>query len=95
MDNIEIEREETGRFVTRIDGHEAELTYKRVSDDVVDAYHTGVPKVLGGKGVGKALVAALFLDAQTRGYKVIPSCPFIASMAKRRAEWGEMVVAAD
>ena len=89
---MDIQREEKGRYVVVIDRVEAELTYRRVSDDLVDAYHTGVPKALGGKGVGKALVAALFEDATARGFKVIPSCPFIAAMAKRREEWGELVV---
>jgi len=89
---MDIQREENGRYVVVIDGVEAELTYRRVSDDLVDAYHTGVPKALGGKGVGKALVAALFEDATARGFKVIPSCPFIAAMAKRREAWGQLVV---
>lgn len=90
--DIEVKRIESGRFVTQIDGHEAELNYRRVSDDVVEAYHTGVPKALGGKGVGKALVAALFLDAQMRGYKVVPSCSFVAALAKRRDEWAQLII---
>ncbi len=89
---MDIQREEQGRYVVMIDGHEAELNYRRLSDDLVDGYHTGVPKALGGKGVGKALAAALFNDAAARGFKIIPSCPFIAAMAKRKSEWGQLIV---
>lgn len=79
-----------GRFVIYMDGTEAELTYRQISDVLIDAPHTGVPKSLGGRGVGKALVAALFRDAQSLGYKIIPSCPFIAVLAKRNPQWAAL-----
>lgn len=81
-----------GRFVIYIDGHEAELTYRQINDELIDAPHTGVPKALEGKGIGSALVKALFDDARALGYKVIPSCPFIAAKAKRKPEYAELVV---
>ena len=65
MSDIQITREESetkGRFVTVIDGHEAELTYSKTSPTMIIADHTGVPDALGGRGVGTALVTRC-LDA--------------------------------
>lgn len=70
-----------------------ELTLRRVSDAVWDANHTGVPKAIGGRGVGKALIAAMVEDARQQGYRVVPSCPFVAALFKRNPEWAKDVAA--
>ena len=69
----------------------AELTLKKVSDGVYNANHTGVPKSMGGKGVGKALVKYLSEHARENGYTVIPGCPFVGAMWKRHPDWAEGV----
>jgi len=66
---------------------------KRVGDNLFNANHTGVPKSMGGKGVGKALIRAMAEDARAEGYKVIPGCPFVAAMFKRFPDWAEGVAA--
>lgn len=68
----------------------AVLNMRKVSDGVYNAYHTGVPRSMGGKGVGTALVKAMSEDAQKEGYKIIPGCPFIAVWFKRKPEWAKM-----
>ncbi|MGB6228784.1 MAG: N-acetyltransferase, partial [Litorimonas sp.] len=83
---------ETMRFTAEVRGSSAqgELTLRRVADGVWNANHTGVPSEIGGRGVGKALVAALVEDARQQGYRVVPGCPFVAKLFERRAEWGEV-----
>ncbi|WP_409432739.1 N-acetyltransferase [Litorimonas sp. RW-G-Af-16] len=82
------------RFVYRLEGHEeAELTMVRKDDDLFDANHTGVPKSMGGQGIGKALIEAMSNHARENAYRVIPSCPFVAAMFKRKPEWAEGVEA--
>jgi hypothetical protein len=39
-------------------------------------YHTEVDKSLGGRGVGKQLVAAAAAYARENGLKVAATCPF-------------------
>ncbi|GHA86588.1 hypothetical protein GCM10009069_07240 [Algimonas arctica] len=70
-----------------------ELTLRRVSDDVWNADHTGVPKAIGGRGVGKALVRAMVEDARLHGYRVIPGCPFVAKLFERKPDWAKGVAA--
>lgn len=70
-----------------------ELTLRRVADGVWNANHTGVPKEIGGRGIGKALVQAMVEDARLQSYRVVPGCPFVAKLFERKPEWAEGVAA--
>lgn len=83
-----------GRYVARIDGHEAELVYSDSAPSVVSADHTGVPEALGGRGIGRALVEAMVADARSDGFRIIPRCPFVAAQARRHPDWAPLFVAA-
>lgn len=89
---IKKDKGDTVQFTARIDGmsDEAVLDMRKVSQGIYNAHHTGVPKSMGGKGVGTALVKAMSEDAQGLNYKVIPACPFIAAWFKRKPEWAKM-----
>jgi len=93
MGEITVEDTRYGhRFVYRKAGHEeAELTMGKRGDNLFEGTHTGVPKSMGGQGVGKALIKVMSDHARENGYKVIPSCPFIAAMFKRKPAWSEGV----
>jgi thiamine-phosphate pyrophosphorylase len=89
---VTISKQESGdqiTFTARVGGaaETGELTLRRVSNDVWDANHTGVPKSIGGRGVGKALIQAMVEDARQSGYRVVPSCPFVAKLFERKPEW--------
>ena len=56
--------------------------------------HTEVPKELEGKGVGSKIVKAALEEVESRGLKLIPLCPFVASYIKRHPEW-ERILASD
>jgi hypothetical protein len=66
------------RFVARIDGHEARLSYERQGDAVLDFTSTWTPPELRGRGIGGRLVEAGLGHAIDQGLRVIPSCPFVA-----------------
>ena len=96
MNDLNIEAEVTDygyRLVGRLEGFEetAELTLKKMKNGVYNANHTGVPKSMGGKGVGKALVKFLSAHARENNYRVYPGCPFIGVMWKRFPDWAEGV----
>ena len=97
-EDVAISKQESGdqiTFIARVEGAAAtgELTLLRVSNDVWDANHTGVPKAIGGRGVGKALIQAMVEDARQNGYRVVPSCPFVAKLFERKPEWANDVAA--
>ncbi len=80
-----VDDERHHRFVARVDGHEAELVYRRDAGVVV-LVHTGVPDELGGRGLGGRLVAAAVDDARRRGLTVAVECPFARSWIERHPD---------
>ncbi|MEL6686280.1 MAG: N-acetyltransferase [Pseudomonadota bacterium] len=80
-------------FTAEVSGatHTGELTLVPLGDGLWNANHTGVPKEIGGRGVGKALVKAMVEDARISGYKVVPGCPFVAKLFKRHPDWADGV----
>lgn len=94
MSDITITREDGpsgGRYVTIVDGHEAEMTYSRAGETRIIIDHTGVPRELGGRGIGKALVKAAVEDAREEGFKIIPLCPFAKAVLDKTPEWQDVV----
>ncbi|WP_322990655.1 MULTISPECIES: GNAT family N-acetyltransferase [unclassified Hoeflea] len=81
-----------GRYIARLDGVEAEMTYSRTSPELIIIDHTGVPDSLRGKGVGQALAAHAIEAARAGGWKIIPLCPFFKAQARRHPEWHDAVV---
>jgi predicted GNAT family acetyltransferase len=87
--DIRIEREEgatKGRYVIRLDGHEAEMTYSKAGASMIIIDHTDVPAALNGLGLGGMLVRRAVEDARKEGKKVAPLCPFAKAYIARHAE---------
>lgn len=82
-----------GQYIARFTDTDAtgELTYSRMSDQLVIVDHTGVPDALRGKGVGAALAAHIVEQARTQGFKIIPLCPFFEAQAQRHPEWSDVI----
>mgnify|MGYP003630827307 CR=1 FL=1 len=80
-----------GRFIARVEGAEAEMTYSRASPQLIIIDHTGVPDSLRGKGVGQALALHAVEAARAGGWKIIPLCPFFKAQAQRHPEWRDVV----
>lgn len=90
----EIEREEgasKGRYIVRLDGHEAEMTYSRAGERTLIIDHTGVPDALRGRGIGKALVRRGVEDARREGRVIIPLCPYAKGQIARHPEWQDVL----
>ena len=93
-DAYDIAREEgetKGRYVARVDGHEAEMTYSRAGTTTIIIDHTGVPDALRGRGVGRALVARAVEDARAEGRRIVPLCPFAKAQIARHPEWHDVL----
>jgi predicted GNAT family acetyltransferase len=80
---------EKRRFEIEIDGHLALADY-RISDGVMELYHTESPLALAGRGVASQLIRTALLSARTHGLKVRPACSFVVSYMKRHPEFADL-----
>lgn len=81
-----------GRFVAPLDDSQGVLTYARAGEDRLNFYRTWVPPSHRNRGIGEALVVAGMEHARSEGKKVIPTCPFVASVVERRPEYRDLVL---
>ena len=81
------------QFEMVTDGFLSKIEYKIMGNKIF-LTHTEVPHELEGRGVGSRIVKAALEEVESRGLKLIPLCPFVASYIKRHPEW-EKLLAAD
>ena len=94
--DIQISLEETdnkGRYVARIAGIEAEgeMTFSRISPTRIIVDHTGVPNALRGKGIAQALALHVVAEARTKGFTIVPLCPFLKAQADKNPDWSDVI----
>jgi predicted GNAT family acetyltransferase len=68
----------------------ARLSYTPV-DGAFDFDHTEVPPQLRGSGVAAKLAQHALQHAAAQGWKVIPSCSYIALYIKRHPEFAPLI----
>ena len=78
------------RFETTIDGQTGYISYQEQGDKLVYD-HTIVPKQLGGRGVGSALVKHALAYAREQEKKVVPQCSFVASYISKHPEYQDLI----
>lgn len=67
------------------------LTYQLKDEHTLIYDHTIVPKELGGRGVGSALVKHALDYAQSEGKKVVPQCWFVAKYINKYEQYGHLL----
>lgn len=85
------EGETKGRYVARLDGAEAEMTYSVAGRHLIIIDHTAVPEALRGRRVGEALVRRGVEDARAEGRRIVPLCPFAKAQIARHPEWQDVL----
>ena len=93
-DDLPIEREEgetKGRYIVRLGGAEAEMTYSRLGGKTIIIDHTGVPDAMRGRNVGQALVERAVMDARAEGRQIIPLCPYAKAQIEKHPEWQDVL----
>ncbi len=78
--------QEAGKFIYEQDGKRSYLTYT-IDGDAMDFQHTYVPPALRGQSIASKIVRYGLEYAQKHGYKVNPSCPFVASYMNQHSEF--------
>ena len=88
---IEVVHDEADhRFVAVVDGHTCVAEY-RLRDGVMWMTYTGVPAVVGGRGIAAELVRAALAHARARGWKVVPSCSYVAAYMQRHPDTQDLL----
>jgi predicted GNAT family acetyltransferase len=80
------------RFAADVDGRTAYITYRDLGNGILDLDHTYVPPEHRGGGMASRLTAHALDYAREHGYRVIPSCPFVAAYLKRHPQYQELHV---
>ena len=78
------------RYEMEVDGHLAAAVYT-LARGVITFVHTEVPKELGGKGVGTALVRGALEDARRQGLKVVVRCSFVRAFMTKHPEFNDLL----
>lgn len=77
-----------GRYIATLPGsdEQAELAWLRPEPGLVDAVHTFTPAVLRGQGIAAAMMERLISDARAEGFRIIPSCTYVAAQFRNHPE---------
>jgi predicted GNAT family acetyltransferase len=79
------------RFATEVAGATAFISYRERTGRVLDFDHTFVPTAARGGGIASQLTAHALRYARDGGYKVVPSCPFVAAYIERHPEFRDLL----
>ena len=82
---------ENSRFAITLEGASATLEYHHAGERTLDYTSTFVPEEHRNKGVGERLVLDALDYAREKGYRVIPSCPFVRTVVKRHPEHQDLL----
>lgn len=83
------------RFVLRLPAGLAFLAYAPAGEGVLDLQHTEVPPEEQGHGYASQLARAAFEHARGAGFRVVPSCPFVAEWLAEHPDQRDVVAGAD
>ncbi|MFD5829498.1 GNAT family N-acetyltransferase [Lentzea sp. NPDC060358] len=75
------------RYEVHVDGALAGFLEYRKVGEVLALVHTEVGEAYGGQGLGAQLAKFALDDAQARGVKVSPLCPFVAKYIEKHPEY--------
>ncbi|MBY9066271.1 N-acetyltransferase [Hyphomonas sp. WL0036] len=78
------------RYSLIVEGVEAYLTYERPSPGIRKITHTIVPDAIGGRGLGKRLVARAIDDIKASGERVLSSCWYASALIDKTPEWASL-----
>ena len=85
-----VHNEAQQRFEAMVDGWLCVADYQ-LRDDVAWLTHTGVPPAVGGRGIAAELVRVALEHARTRGWKVMPTCSYVAAYMRRHPQTQDLL----
>ena len=62
------------------------IDYEQLNNNEVLLYHTEVPKIYGGKGIGQLLANEAFNHFDKSGQKMVITCTYLQKLYSNRKE---------
>jgi hypothetical protein len=85
---VTINHDQEGQeFTATLGKDQAELSYAKPEEKVIDFQHTFVPECFRGKGVADQLIRTALAYAEEQKLRVIASCPAVSSFIRRHKEY--------
>jgi len=78
------------RFTADVGGKTAYITYRELDPQLLELDHTYVPHERRGGGIASQLTVRALEYAREHGFRVVPSCPFVAAYIERHPEYREL-----
>lgn len=82
---------ERQRFEITVDGRLAGICEYHLSDDLISLTHIEVFDSYAGRGLAATLVRSVLDTCRSRGLRVEPLCPYVASYIERHSEYADLV----
>ena len=92
MDEVKNNKQKN-RYELSVNGKTAVAEYILNKQGVLFFTHTEVPDEHEGQGVASKLLEEAFKDAEDRGLKIAPICPFVKAYLQRHSEWKRLLAA--
>lgn len=83
------EGDNKGRYYIVHGSGESELTYSVMSPKLVIADHTQVASGHEGEGIGLMMLREMIADARSKGFQIVPLCPFVNAQRRKHPEWAD------
>lgn len=89
MESLQIQNDTANhRFFAELPGgNKALLEYNMPQPDTIEFTHTFVSESYRKRGVATELVKQALEYAQDEGYRVIPTCPFVANYIDQHSQY--------
>lgn len=78
-------------FEAIVDGLRCELDYA-IDGSIMRITHTGVPRMLEGRGIAAKLVQTALSWAREQKLKVDPVCSYVSAYMRRHSDWADLQV---
>jgi predicted GNAT family acetyltransferase len=91
METSVVDVPDRGRFEVLLDGRVVGLASYHVENGSMTLQHTEVDPSVGGRGIGKVLVAGVLAAARERGLYVLPYCSFVRHYIQQHPEELDLV----
>jgi uncharacterized protein len=95
METTVVDVPERGRFEIRLGDRVVGLASYHIENGTMALPHTEIDPGVGGRGLGKALVAGVLAAARERGLHVLPYCSFVRHYIQQHPEDVDLVAEDD
>ena len=91
MDIVFVDSPDHHRYELRSGDEVVGFLVYRLGDGVITLVHTEVDPAHEGQGHAATLARGALDDARSRGLRVVPSCPYVASYIEKHPEYADLV----